>query len=420
MPRRLVFSGGVALLLISMNPLLARVRPPTVGPLMQNPRVLRALDWIDKNGAWITQQQIRITEIPAPEFHEERRAEAVRKLLESCGLKTHIDSIGNVVAESPGESDAVVLVAAHLDTVFPVNTDIHVRREDTRLYAPGIADNGAGLAAMLAIARAMHEARLKTQRSVIFSADVGEEGEGNLRGIRQLVETYRTRLSGVIVVDGFSTDYVATRALASKRLEVTVTGPGGHSWSDFGLPNPITALSRGIVRFSASRIPIHPRTTFNFGVIEGGTSINSIPQSASVRLDIRSEDDAEIKRLEAAVHKAFQKGMEEEMDANGHSAVLNVKYQVLGVRPSGELPGDSPLLNALRRADDILHNDSRLEISSTDANIPLSLGIPAIAVGGGGNGGGAHTLQEWYDTSGREMGVKRILLTLLGVAGVAS
>ena len=416
---RSLLATGAVLLAFAMTPLLTKGRPSPTTALVNDARVVKALEWIDKNGAWITQQQIKITEVPAPEFQEGPRAQLVRKLLEGCGLKARIDSTGNVVAEYAGSANGVLLLAAHLDTVFPAGTNVTVRQSGTRLTAPGIGDNGAGLGALLAIARAMHETKLKTHSTIVFAADVGEEGEGNLRGIRALVEHYGVNLRAVIAVDGYATDYITTRALASQRMEITITGSGGHSWSDFGLPNPITALSRGIVRFSGVRIPSDPRTTFNFGVIEGGTSVNSIPQSASVRLDLRSEDDSEIKRLDAAVRKAFQRGLDEELEANGRSAPLELSYKMLGTRPGGVLPEDSPLLAAARDADRILRNSSRLEISSTDANIPLSLGIPAIALGGGGDGGGAHTLQEWYEPAEREMGVKRVLLTLLGIAGVS-
>jgi acetylornithine deacetylase/succinyl-diaminopimelate desuccinylase-like protein len=254
--------------------------------------------------------------------------------------------------------------------------------------------------------------------TVVFAADVGEEGEGNLRGIRQLVETYRDRLRGVIAVDGFSTEHVTTAALASRRIEVSITGPGGHSWSDFGVPNPITALSRAIVRFSAVRVAASPRTTFNVGLIEGGTSVNSIPARAAARVDIRSEDEAEILRVNAALESAVRAGIADEMSAASGSDKLEGHFRMLGMRPGGKLPDDAPLLAALRSADRFLNNRSRLEQASTDANLPLSMGIPALAIGGGGDGGGAHSLAEWYDPSGRELGLKRALLAVLTFAGV--
>jgi tripeptide aminopeptidase len=421
MSGRMLATCGGALLIMMTSSLAHEHKAAKSAPSVNtDKRVVRAREWLDKNGAWMTQQQVKITEVPAPTFHEQKRADFFRKILENAGLKPRIDSTGNVMAEIAGaDSNSVVLVAAHLDTVFPEGTDVHVKQRGTRLEAPGIGDNGAGLAGLAGIAHALHESKLRTQSTIVLAADVGEEGEGNLRGIRALVAEYGSRLRAVIAVDGFATDYVTTRALGSQRLEITVTGPGGHSWSDFGLPNPITALARGIVRFSASRVPDSPRTTFNFGMISGGTSVNSIPASASMQLDVRSESDAEIARFVAVARKTFQKGIEDEMDASGHSGVLVVKYREMGSRPSGALPEGSPLLTAVREADRALGNISRAEISSTDANIPLFMGIPAIALGAGGFGGGTHTLQEWYDSSERELGVKRVLLTVVNIAGLA-
>jgi tripeptide aminopeptidase len=397
----------------------ARATDNPVEQLAQDSRVVRGLDWLSKNQDWITEQQIRITEIPAPEFTEGERAGFVRKLFESAGLKTQVDAAGNVIGERAGSDPKnVVLLAAHLDTVFPAGTDVHVKRDGAKLMAPGISDNGAGLAALVAVARALNESRVRSKMTIVLAADVGEEGEGNLRGIRKLVETYRPRLSAVIALDGASVEHITTMALASRRVEVAVTGPGGHSWSDFGTPNPITALARAIVRFSAIRPPEEPRTSYNIGTIEGGTSVNSIPFEASIKVDMRSEREGELDTLEAALHGAVQAGIEEEMAVAQAKEALDVKFKVLGVRPGGELAPDAPLFAAIRNVDRLLGNRARLERSSTDANFPLSLGIPAIAIGGGGRGGGSHSLAEWYDPADRELGVKRVYLTLLAVAGV--
>jgi di/tripeptidase len=250
---------------------------------------------------------------------------------------------------------------------------------------------------------------------------VGEEGEGNLRGMRTLIDAYRTKLRAVVVLDGSGTDFVTTKALASRRLEVTITGPGGHSWSDFGMVNPINALVRGAVRFINTKVPAAPRTTFNLGQIEGGTSVNSIPHEAKLKVDLRSEAEEEITRLEAALRECVAAGVRDEMDnaRDPSKGKLEWKMELIGSRPGGELAAGSPLLAALRAADEAVGNESRIERSSTDANIPLSLGIDAIAIGAGGNGGGAHSLQDWYEPAGREYGLKRALLTVLGVAGVA-
>ncbi len=397
-------------------------RHPQSSRLPDNPRVRAALDWFTPNISWINDQQARLTEIPAPPFQEAPRAAALKELLAEAGLSMQIDKAGNVIGELGGMNEKeIVIVSAHLDTVFPAGTEVKVHREGSRMTAPGISDNGTGVAALLALARAVRFARLKPQRTILFVGDVGEEGEGNLRGMRALVDTYRSNLKAVIVLDGSSTDHVTTKALASRRLEASITGPGGHSWSDFGMPNPINALVRGSVRFISTKVPASPRTTFNIGQIEGGTSVNSVPYEARLKVDIRSESEDELTRLESALRECIAAGVRDEMDSarDRSKGKLEWKVELLGSRPGGELASDSPLLAALRAADELVGNVSRIERSSTDANIPLSMGIDALSIGAGGNGGGAHSLQEWYDSAGREAGLKRTLLTVLGISGVA-
>ena len=394
--------------------------------LADHPQVRAALDWLSSNLAQINETQAQLTEIPAPPFQEAQRAQAVKALLESAGLAVQIDKIGNVIgalagsAAKSGQKEAVVL-SAHLDTVFPPGTDTRVRREGTRLLAPGISDNGTGLAALVGIARALDAARVKPAATILFVADVGEEGEGNLRGMRALIEGWGDKLKAVVVLDGSAIDHVTTKALASRRLEATITGPGGHSWSDFGMPNPINALVRGSLRFINTRVPVAPRTTFNIGQIEGGTSVNSVPHEAKLKVDIRSESEDELVRLENALRESIAAGVRDELESSRDRSKgkLTFKVELLGSRPGGELRPDSPLVLALRAADEAVGNQSRIERSSTDANIPLAAGIDAIAIGAGGQGGGAHSLQEWYDPAGREVGLKRVLLTLLGVAGIS-
>ncbi len=389
--------------------------------LTDNARVRAALDWFTPNISWVNDQQARITEIPAPPFQEAQRAAAIKALLAEAGLQAQIDKTGNVIGELRGASEKeIVAIAAHLDTVFPPGTDVKVHREGSRMTAPGISDNGSGLAALAALARAVQFAHVKPQRTVLFVADVGEEGEGNLRGMRAIVDAYHGKLKAVVVLDGSGTDHVTTKALASRRLEAQITGPGGHSWSDFGMPNPINALVRASVRFINTKVPANPRTTFNIGQIEGGTSVNSIPYEARLKVDIRSESEDELTRLESALRECIIAGVRDEMESarDRSKGKLEWKVELLGSRPGGELSPDSPLLAALRAADELVGNQSRLERSSTDANIPLSLGIEAISIGAGGNGGGAHSLQEWYDSAGRELGLKRALLTLLEISGV--
>jgi acetylornithine deacetylase/succinyl-diaminopimelate desuccinylase-like protein len=393
--------------------------------------VANALQMLAQSADETTDEQARITEIPAPPFGEATRGAYLKKLLTAAGLRVHVDAIGNVIGErlgtaavAPGsDASGVVLVTAHLDTVFPAGTSVVVKRDGARLLAPGISDNGTGLATIVALARVLRDAKISTRETILLVADVGEEGEGNLRGVRTLVDEYRSRLRAVIALDGAATDYVATAALPSRRFDVIVTGPGGHSWSDFGVPNPIDALGRAIAKLSATEVPTDPRTTFNVGRIEGGTSVNAIPERASMSVDLRSESDAELARLERELRADVQAAVNDEMTAaraRGMAATpLAVEINLVGSRPGGELPDNSPLLAALDNADRALGNTSRHERVSTDANIPLSLGIPAISIGCGGTAGGAHTTEEWYDPTGRAMGLQRVLLTVIGAAGLA-
>jgi len=365
-----------------MATLSARATDDSLSRLADDPRSAPGLAWIAKNSSWVTDQQIRLSEIPAPEFGEAARGQALAALFAASGLKVRTDDTGNVIGELTGSDPGVVLLVAHLDTVFPAGTDVHVKRDGSRLVGPGISDNAAGLSALVGLARAFSESRVRTRKTIALVGDVGEEGEGNLRGVRALVNEYGSRLSAVIAVDGPSTDYITTQGIASRRFEVTVTGPGGHSWSDFGEPNPITALARGIVKFSAIRVPDDPRSSFNFGVIDGGTSVNSIPARASVKVDLRSEDENELARLAKALQEAMAAGVKEESASSSRggdgdyttSGELHLDFVSIGLRPAGKLPADSPLLAAFRGVDSYLGNRSRLERSSTDANIPHSRG----------------------------------------------
>ena len=414
-----------AILLVMPVRSLAPAHAASAAPnsrLSDNVRVRAALDWFAPHIAWINAQQARLTEIPAPPFGEAARAAALKELLAETGLAAGIDKTGNVIVELRGANEKeLVLVAAHLDTVFPSGTDVKVRHEGSRMIAPGISDNGTGIAALLALVRALQFAHVRPQRTIVFAGDVGEEGEGNLRGMRDLVEAYRGRLKAAVVLDGSGTEHVTTKALASRRLEASITGPGGHSWSDFGMPNPINAMVRGSLRFINTKVPVNPRTTFNIGQIEGGTSVNSVPHAVSIKVDIRSENEEELTRLESALRDCIAAGVRDEMESSRDRSrgALEWKVELLGRRPGGELAADSPLLEALRAADEFVGNQSRIERSSTDANIPLSQGIDAIAIGAGGSGGAAHSLDEWYDPTGRESGLKRALLTIVGISGIA-
>jgi tripeptide aminopeptidase len=370
--------------------------------------------------------QMEATRIAAPPFGEAARGSWLADRFRELGLiDVQVDEVGNVFGIRPGYGRRFVALSAHIDTVFPAATPLHIRQESSRLYGPGVSDNGAGIAAMLAVASILGSAKISHALPFLFMGNVGEEGEGDLRGMRHVFATPRWRdaIAYSVIVDGAGAAPIVAEALGSRRFEVIARGPGGHSWSDFGAPNPIIVLSRAIEAFSRTQVPASPKTTFNIGVVRGGTSVNSIPESASMRVDLRSTSMSEIDRLERALRVALDQAVVAE---NRGAAQLSArKPQVvqsevveIGNRPAGELASDARLLKVIRAVDAQLGNTAQVQRASTDANIPLSLGREAIAIGGGGSGGGAHTLQEWFDCNGRELGLRRILLTMLTLAGI--
>jgi acetylornithine deacetylase/succinyl-diaminopimelate desuccinylase-like protein len=388
-----------------------------------------ASDWFRVNEEQLANWQLELANIPAPPFGEAERADWLRGRFRELGLNdVRLDEVGNVVAVRPGRSrQRYVAISAHLDTVFPAGTLLKVYRDGKRLFGPGISDNGAGVTAILGLAAALRHADVQTSTSLLLIGNVGEEGEGDLRGMRHLFSNphWKENIAYTLVLDGAGTDTVVAEALGSRRYEVTVRGPGGHSWSDFGTLNPIIVLARAIEKFSETRVPTTPKTTFNIGVIQGGTSVNSIPESASMRVDIRSTSATEIERLERALRAAIDYALAEEssvLDGRTVASRVGVSFEakVIGNRPAGDLASNARLLQVIRAVDTYLENSSHVQRASTDANIPLSLGMEAIAIGAGGSGGGAHTLHEWFDSTGRELGLKRILLTVLTLAGVGA
>ena len=427
-----------------------------IARLAATPAVHRAFHWLHLQQPRLRQWHLEILRIPAPPFGERARAEWFLNRFHKLGLANpHIDEAGNALAElpcgasflachpersegsphsgsatelgavSPDTSSArlatnpVILLSAHLDTVFPCATSTQPTEIDTRILAPGACDNAAGLSALLGLAAAFRHAGLAPAVPILFAANVGEEGEGDLRGMRHLFtrSPFASRIAAAIALEGGGSSAVVTRAIASRRFRVTITGPGGHSWADAGTPNPILILARALLALEsidltpADLAGTQPRTTLNIGHISGGTSINSIPSSATALLDLRSTDSAQLQEFESALRRTFAESVPT-------PAALSV--EIIGDRPGGTLPGDSPLLSTLRAVDRHLNLRTEPSLGSTDANIPLSLGIPAIAIGAGGLGGGTHTLQEWYDPTGRNAALRRILLTLLDTAHLAA
>jgi len=389
------------------------------------PEVRAAFDRFRSGESQFALWQMEATKVAAPPFGEAARGVWLADRFRELGLvDVQVDEVGNVFGVRPGYGSRFVALSAHIDTVFPAATPLHIRQQGSRLFGPGVADNGAGIAAMLAVASVLGSARISHALPFVFIGNVGEEGEGDLRGMRHVFATPRWRdaIAYSVVVDGAGADTVVAEALGSRRFEVITRGPGGHSWSDFGAPSPIIALARAIEAFNQTPVPASPKTTFNVGVIRGGTSVNSIPESASMRVDLRSTSTAEIDRLERALRLALDQAVASENRAAAQHGtrkpqVVQSEVVEIGNRPAGELAADARLLKVIRAVDVQLGNTAQVQRASTDANIPLSLGREAIAIGAGGSGGGAHTLQEWFDCNGRDLGLKRILLTMLTLSG---
>ena len=452
--------------------------------LAADPRVHRLFEWFSRHERDIADFQLAITAIPAPPFAEQTRAVWLRERLQSCGLAATIDAVGNLLAARPAgappaspadtphpftggrvphlrvasfdakvgsdrltggphppavgecgvEAHAqppAVAVSAHLDTVFPASTHISaavVQRQQNRLIGPGISDNGCGLAALWALAAAFHEMAIVTSAPLLFVANVGEEGEGNLRGMRHLyragsdpapADDPAPKLACLIALDGAGNGNIISQALGSRRFEIDITGPGGHSWSDYGAPNPIVAAALAVEALFRIPLPVNPRTTLNVGSIEGGTSINTIPERATLKIDLRSADPKRLDELEQQLRRVVADACSEaESHATPPRSRLSHSITKIGERPAGELPASSPLLAAIRAVDAQLGIQSQLLRASTDANIPLSLGLEAISLGAGGTGGGAHTVHEWFEPAGREQALKRLTLLILLLAGL--
>ena len=384
----------------------------SVADLSSSPALRAALEWFRRERLWIQEQHLHLCRIAAPTFFEQKRAEWIASRFRDLQWDAKIDRAGNVVASFPGRRDSPqIAVTAHLDTVLAPRTPDEIKASpDGKLFGPGVSDNGAGLSALLAIAAAWKAAR-PLEDSPLLIANVGEEGEGNLSGMRYLCRAgSSSRIKTFLVLDGPGTDRITSQALASRRFDVTISGPGGHSWSDYGVGNPVHALARAVTLFNDRAPNSGPKSSFNFGLIEGGSSINSIPSEARAKVDLRSESASRIDEMASLLTTSVEEAIALE-NGRGTGRVAT-KIKEIGSRPGGGLAPDAPLLESMRAVDAHLGIRSHLDCSSTDANIPLSLGIPAISIGTGGQGGGAHTATEWYHPEGRELGLRRILLVL--------
>ncbi|MCW5964982.1 MAG: M20/M25/M40 family metallo-hydrolase [Bryobacterales bacterium] len=345
----------------------------------------------------------------------------------AMGYDSRLDGAGNVLAaRSLDIRSPLVVVSAHLDTVLSPRRDEDIRVEaDGTIRGPGVADNGAGLSGLLALAKVFRELPEDPKDiPLLFVANVCEEGEGNLTGMRYLCREseFASRIAGVLVLDGPGHEHITCGALASRRFEVLLQGKGGHSWSDFGTANPVHALARAIALFADANSPAlnqhAERYSFNVGLLQGGASINSIPQSASAKVDIRSERESLIHDLAESLKRCVERGAQQEQE-HARRGKLTVRVREIGARPGGRLPADSPLFTIAAAVDKELGIQSQMDTSSTDANIPLSLGIPALSLGAGGAGGGAHTTDEWYRPEGRDLGLRRAFLMLCAMRASA-
>ena len=411
------------LALVTLALPLAAQNAPTLPTT--NPKLRAALDLIKADNAWTMQQEIELTQIPSPPFKESTRGAEYKRRLEALGLRNvRIDSVGNVIAERRGVGTGpTVVIAGHLDTVFPEGTDVNVKRDGTKLRAPGIGDDDRGLAVVLAVARAFEKTGLQTNGTVYFVGDVGEEGPGNLRGMRHLFgKELKGKVDYFISVDDSGLG-IASRAVGSYRYRVTYKGPGGHSYGAFGIPNPIHALGRAIAGIADVQVPTTPKTTFNVGVIQGGTSVNSIAGEASMEVDMRSEDATSLATVDKQVQTILRNALVGEnarwKGPRAASAQLTMRIDTIGIRPTGAQADNAPIIQTALAAAKALGFTSSTSASSTDANIPISLGIPAMRIGGGGSADGAHSLDEWYDDGPNGyLGPQWAALIVAALAGV--
>ncbi len=407
------------------GPLAAQTPDARVRDIIAAPSFKQAAAFIQSDQERFVRELVELTEIPAPPFKEAARAKAFLEKLRQHGLAdVEMDGEGNVMGlrRGSGGSPGVLVVSAHLDTVFPEGTDVKVKREGTRLSAPGVGDDTRGLALLLALIRALDAGKFRTEYDVLFVGNVGEEGEGDLRGIKFLLQKgkYKDRIRQMLVIDGNDANGITNGGVGSKRYRVTFKGPGGHSYGAFGLVNPAYAMGGAITRFSRLQVPSAPKTTYSVGVVRGGTSVNAIPFEVSMDVDMRSESCAELKKVDERFLAIVREAVAEENAARStRQGPIAADPKVIGERPCGETPRTTPIVQAAVAAITAFGLQPAYSISSTDANIPMSLGIPAITIGRGGPGDRTHSLDEWTDVEPRAnvINVQRVLALILAVAG---
>ncbi len=390
----------------------------TPAELMNQPAIRAAFEAVRRNEPAILELQAKVCEIPAPPFKEEARGRELERLFKDAGLRdVRIDKAGNVLGVRPGKAARPNLVfAAHLDTVFPEGTNVKVARDNGILKGPGIGDDCRGLAVMLAVIRALNEARVETPGTITFVADVGEEGLGDLRGMKQLFhETLKGQIDKFVSVDGTGLG-ITHIGVGSNRYKVTFKGPGGHSYGAFGMANPIQAMGRAIAKIDAFEVPSSPKTTFNVGRVGGGTSVNAIPFESWMEVDMRSADPAALKAVDTKFHAALKEAVDEENRRWNNRGAVSVSAELVGVRPAGQTSKDSAIVQTAIGVSRALEIQEVLREGSTDSNVPMNLRIPAITISGGGLGAGAHSLGESFDSRDSWRGTQRALLLAVALA----
>jgi acetylornithine deacetylase/succinyl-diaminopimelate desuccinylase-like protein len=416
---RTLGSGLVAsFITLALTAAVRAQQPAAVTTLFQDPVVKAALEVARATEARTVEDQIRFCEVPAPPFKEAARGEVLRREFTQLGLQNvRVDRAGNVLGDRPGTAASPrVVIAAHLDTVFPEETKVKVSREGSILRGPGIGDDCRGLAVLTAIVRSMREAKVQTPGPITFVANVGEEGLGDLRGMKALFgETMKGQIERFVSIDGTGL-HVTTVAVGSHRYRVTFKGPGGHSYGAFGLASPINALGRAVAKIAEFQVPQQPRTTFNVGRIGGGTSVNAIAFESWMEVDMRSSDPMALASLDGRLQKAIDQAVTEENGRWGKAGVITVTRELVGDRPAGSISEGAPIVQTALAVGRVLNLRIGLGEGSTDANIPISLKIPAITIGGGGNGSDAHALTESFDVTDAWKGTQNAVLLTIALA----
>jgi tripeptide aminopeptidase len=416
-------TASIAATLLLVAPAFAQApnMDASLQALLANPKVVKTLDDIKADDARALEEQKRITEIPAPPFKEKVRAEYYLKRMQELGFKdASIDAEGNVIAlrKGTGGGRPKLVVSAHLDTVFPEEVDVTVKEKDGVINAPGIGDDSRGLAALLSLVKAMNENGISTVGDLLVVGTVGEEELGNLRGVKALFRNHKD-IDGFISIDGLGISRVVNQSTGSHRYEMIFKGPGGHSFQEFGLPSAIHAMGRAIAKISELQTPAEPKTTFTVGTVRGGTSVNAIAAEARMAVDMRSNSTEELLKLEEKLLGLVKQAVVEE-NARWNTDKISVEINMIGDRPAGIVEMDSPIVQATQRAVSTIARGPKVTFagSSTDSNIAMSLGIPAVTIGGGGEGGNWHSRNEWYKPTDAWMGPQSALITVLMLSGL--